>query len=215
MAAADQPITYVLTLDAVQWGIAELKRAKVHPFFLAYLHLRKRGSEDGTQSMITADWDELGTYLAVSGGPPGKPFYRPIWNGNVQDVGRYWLNPNIAGSYAPSSLRGVPRKVVDTNGSEFMLRSNHARLARRHLLYDDTISALAFAAFFYRNHGFVTDDVEPPEPHDLEHVLRRDFRFMDNDDDEFDLLFRSVVPASSIVGDWFVDIDDDPVGVEE
>jgi hypothetical protein len=211
MAAAEQPTTYVLTLEAVRWGIAELKRSKVHPFFLAYLHLRKHASEQGTDTGISADWDELGEYLAVPGGPPGKPYYRPVWNGNVNNVSRYWLNPNIAGSYAPSSLRGVPRKVIDTNGSQFILRPNHTQRALTHLLYNGTISSLAFAAFFYRDHGFAADDL--PEPADLEMVLRRDLRFAD-DDDDFKLLFHTVIPGSSTVKQWFIDIDDDPAGVE-
>ena len=71
-------------------------------------------------------------------------------HGPADDVGRYWLNPNIVGSYAPSSIRGIPRKVIDSDGSEFILRPNHAQLARTYLLYNDTLSSLAFAALCLR-----------------------------------------------------------------
>jgi hypothetical protein len=203
---------YVLSIDAVRWGIAELKRTRVHPFFLAYLHLRQRASEQGVDTGIQPEWDRLGEYLAVRGGPPGKPFYRPVWNGNVSDPSHYWLNRNIAGSYAPSSLRTVPRMVIDTVGSEFSLLPDHAELAKKHLLYDGTVSAFALAAFFYRDFGFVTsepDDV--PGRDDLVAVLVDDFGL---DIDDRVTLFDPDPPAETSVGQWFVDISDDAIGAE-
>lgn len=197
MAAEEgQRRTFVLTAGAVHWAIDELKGAKIHPFFLAYLHLCRQSFDMNTRSMIAPHWDELAEVLRVPGGPPGKPYYRPFWNGNVDDPARYWLNPNIAGSYAPSSLRALPRNVVDTSGSEFALKAGHPQLALRHLLYDEPVSALALASFFYRNYGFTTPGPEM-NPADLAEVLRADYRFAEQD---FTVLFSSAIPQDM---DWF------------
>jgi len=189
MAAADttQPNIYFLTLDVVRWGIAELRNHKIHPFYLAYLQLRKQAAIQGSTSDITPHWDELAEYLAVAGGPPGKPFFRPTWHRDVEPSG-LWLNPNIAGSYAPSSIRGVPRKVVDVDGSDYSLLPDHAQLARDHLLYGEPVSPIALAAFVYRDFGFVMDGDTDFEQEALESTVRKDWRFADSDPD-FSLLF--------------------------
>jgi hypothetical protein len=195
---------YVLTLPAVRWGINTLKGTKVHPFFLAYLHLRKRSAEEGSD-VVSAQWDELGELMRVPGGPPGKPYYRPFWHGNVDDPGRYWLNRNIAGSYAPSSLRNVPLKIVEIVGSEFRLRPHHAQLARQHLLLDQPLSAIALAAFFYRNFAFTVQPPAAPSPFDLPEVFREDFHFASQDDEEYAVLFDEGIPPEM---DWFEPVAD-------
>jgi hypothetical protein len=71
------------------------------------------------------------------------------------------------------------------------------------------MSFLAFAAFFYRNHGFITTDL--PEPDDLEMVMRCDLHFV-GDDDDFGLLFHTVIPST--VEQWSSALDDSPTGIE-
>lgn len=207
MAAADEDRTFVLTAPAARWAIATLRAAKVHPFFLAYLHLRKRAADEGNP-VIAPHWDELGELLRVPGGPPGKPYYRPFWNGTVDDPGRYWLNRNIAGSYAPSSLRNVPTRVIETVGSEFSLKPSHAALARQHLLYDQPLPAIAVAAFFYRNYGFHSPPPHTPSPFDLVLILRDDFQL--EDDAEFSQLFHDGLEIDpGQVEPWFELLDED------
>lgn len=209
MAAAEQTQeVHVLTLEAIRWAIDALKSVRIHPFFLAYLHLRKQAAEQGTADDIAPDWDELGTYLAVRGGPPGKPYYRPLWNGKGVDPGRYWLNPNLAGSYSPSSIRNVPMRVVDINGSHFSLKPDHAQLALKHLLYDEPVSTIALAAFLYREFGLISS--RAPAPSDLGDMLREDFHYLPSDE-EFSLLFGSAIPTS--VDRWFEPLDANTVGV--
>lgn len=197
--------TYVLTLPAVRWAIDELRGSKIHPFFLAYLQLRKNAAEEGG-GVIVPHWDELGDLLSVAGGPPGKPYYRPFWHGDVDDPGRYWLNRNIAGSYAPSSVRAVPRQVVDIIDGEYSLKPNHAELAVEHLLYGEQVSAIALAAFFYRDYGFTAAPPGAPSPFDLPPVLRDDFRF--GGDDDFALLFHDGIPQVDF--SWFEPFADEP-----
>ncbi len=210
-AITTQPPVFVLTLEAVRWGIDTLKKQKIHPFFLAYIHLRKRAVELGMDSDISADWEELAQYLPVKGGPPSKPYYRPFWHGKSTEPGRYWLNPNLAGSYAPSSLRDVPYKVIDTSGSHFSLKPDHAGLAREHLLFDEPVSCFALAAFFFRDFGISTPSAVVPAVSDLLAVFRNDFNFLPQDP-HFDVLFSLEQPTD--VQLWFEPLDADTVGVE-
>ena len=165
----------------MQWAISDLQSQRIHPWFLAYLHLRQRSIEQGSSDDIEPHWEELARYMRVSGGPPGKPFYRPLWNGKGSDPGRFWLNPNLAGSYSPSSVRELARKVVDTHGSHFELRPNHAEAAFKYLLNETRVSALALAAYLFRDFGFAAD--RPLEPPDLAAVLRQTFYFAPGDPD--------------------------------
>ena len=54
-----------------------------------------------------------------------------------------WLNENVAGSYAPSSLRPDQpfRQVVNISGRKYSLPTNHAQLAFEHqMCIRDSIS---------------------------------------------------------------------------
>lgn len=201
---------YVLTLEAVRWGVRELMAQRIHPFFLAYLHLRKEAARQESEQDIRPNWDELGEFMRVSGGPPGKPYFRPLWHGKATDPGRYWLNPNLAGSYAPSSLRDVPYRVIDTNGSRFSLRPDHAELAREFLLYRETVPVVALGAYLYRDFAIVADAF--PQPLDLARLVYRDFAFGRGSVGEAAALFSS--EASGGPGVWFEPLSADTPGVE-
>jgi hypothetical protein len=198
----------VVTVEAVQWAISDLQAQRVHPWFLAYLHLRQRAVEQGSSDDIEPHWDELGRYMRVSGGPPGKPFYRPLWNGKGSDPARFWMNPNLAGSYSPSSVRELVRKVVDTRGSHFELRPDHAEAAFEHLLNGTRVSALALAAYLFRDYGFAAD--RPLDPMDLSRVLKQTFYFLPGDPD-FAQLFVEIV--SPDVQTWFEPLGADTLGI--
>jgi len=185
---------------------------RIHPFFLAYLFLRRWAAEQGTPDDIQPDWDGMAAYIRVDGGPPGKPYLRPLWHGKSKDPGRYWLNPNIAGSFSPSSLRELPRNVIDTSGSHFSLRDEHPRLALEHFLYGKSVSAIAFAAYLYRDFGFTKPSLI--EIKDLVLLLRQDFHYT-SDDGEFATLFTVEAPPESAVAfDFFEPLTPDTPGVE-
>lgn len=200
-ASSSEPAgpTLVLTIPAVRWALEELRASKIHPFFLAYLQLRKRAAEEGS-STIMPHWDELADLLRVRGGPASKPYYRPFWHGDLDPAG-YWLNRNIAGSYAPSSIRAVPLEVVEIVDGEYSLRPDHARLALENLLYGERVCGAALGTFFYRNYGFSAPPREIPGPLDLLPVLRRDFRFENSGD--FEVLFHDEIPGGEKDWDWF------------
>ena len=176
---------YVLRIETVRWAIERLRQREIHSFFIAYLHLRRQAGRQGSTDDIAADWNDLGVFLEVPGGPDGKPYFRPFWTGG-RSHGQEWLNQNIAGSYAASSLREVPKKVIEVNGSHFVLRPQHWQRAREHLLYGGKAPLWPTAIFLYRDFGFEMDVGRQ----ELLEVCRGDFGYRSPDDDlEFEELF--------------------------
>lgn len=182
----------IIALPAVKWAISELKRPKIHPFFLPYLVLRRHSVVSGSNQDLTPNWvDEVGKLLAVPGGPPTRPYYRPFFDKDVRDESRYWMNRNLAGSYAPSSIRKLAGQLVSGSGSNYSLESEHFQRAASSLIGGVPIDALAFSAFLFRDHGFITSEADGPQI--LIDALRAIFRFdhSSQGDQEFQALFSS------------------------
>jgi hypothetical protein len=201
-AEGSQPV-FVLTTGVVRWGIEELLSRKVHTFFPAFLEIRRAAvmGGAGVESSTAAqpDWGNLERYFRVPGGPPRKPNFRPFWHGSKKE-GQGWMNGNIAGSYAPSSIRKLPLKVVQVSSSGYDLRESSTQNALKHLLYGQTLPVLPLAAFYYRNFGFTTDGPALP-PNGLIDIFKGDFGFRtDAEMAEFDLLFSADIPDRT---DWF------------
>ncbi|MFT4086186.1 MAG: hypothetical protein QM658_03375 [Gordonia sp. (in: high G+C Gram-positive bacteria)] len=182
MTIPDEP-RKVLTLDAVHRSIEALHKPFIHEQFLAYLHIRKRGIEGGSMMNIEPDWSEVGRWLKVDGGPPNKPFYRPISSRTKHDPSGYWLNPNIPGSYAPSSLRRVSQFMLDLEGA-FTLSPNHAEEALEAHLKGKPQPAWMFAGYFLRNYSF---DPGASTVEDLIDAFCTVFRFGSDEVDPDDL----------------------------
>jgi hypothetical protein len=194
---ADQRVL-VLTETVIRWGIEELRDRKVHAFFPAYLEIR-RELEAESGSAVQPDWSVLGRLFRVPGGPPKKPYFRPFWH-QTRSAGQNWLNENIAGSYAPSSIRKVPATVVQPDGSGYALRDHHAELALKNLLYGEQLPAYPLVVFYYRNFGFTTDGPALP-PDGLIDIFRDEFGFRDEaETEEFATLFSTDIPDRT---DWF------------
>ncbi|MEV7125937.1 hypothetical protein [Streptomyces sp. NPDC093260] len=156
---------YVVSTEVVRWAIDTLTTRRIHPFFLAYLYLHGLTPDEGAPTPVMPIWTDLGKYLTMPGGPPKKPYYRPLFQ-EISKPERYWLNANLAGSYAPSSLRQVPRRIVDvSDDGHFLLKEDSATLVLEHLLYGEPALLLALSAFMLRNYGFKSDEGLPNEWH--------------------------------------------------
>lgn len=190
----------MLRPEVVAACIDDLWSRDIHAHFGAYLHLRQQAGRLGSMSGIQPDWNALKQYLAVPGGPPRRPFLRPFWKGK-KTSNQEWLNDNLAGSYAPSSLRQRLRMIVEVDDSgRYTLREGHDALALEHLLYGQPLSVIALASFLFRDYAFITaGSIEPVE---LAAVFRTEFGYRSpNDDTEFASLYSLDVP--SIDEDWF------------
>lgn len=166
---------YVISAQSVQWAIGELKNQSIHPFFIAYLVLRKRSMELG-ESTFTVDWEaEIASYLRVDGGGETRPYYRPFFNQKVQDESRYWLNRNLAGSFAPSSIRRAAGSIASGAGRSYTLSDNHVEKASKTLLKDVPVNIHALAIYLLRNRLFGGN--LPPNHQDAILAFRKLFIF--------------------------------------
>jgi hypothetical protein len=191
MSVANDEYVYVLTQARARQAIEILLGRQTHQFFIAYLFLRRTAAREGRTDGLYLDFAEVGEFLQVTGGPAGKPFLRPFWKGQ-RDAHQEWLNANLAGSYAPSSLRGVPLRVVDIDADRrFSLREDHWDLALKHLLMDVPMPVLPLAAFLFRDHGLVSE--ADPDPLHLVTIFQQEFGY--DDDVEFNVLYDLDVPA--------------------
>ncbi|GAB05005.1 hypothetical protein M2359_000858 [Gordonia amarae] len=180
------PPRKVLTVDAVRRSIETLHKPFIHEQFIAYLHIRKRGVEDGSMIDIEPRWGDVSALLAVDGGPPNKPHYRPVSSRTKHDPAGYWLNPNIPGSYAPKSLRSVSRFMLDSAGN-FTLPNDHAQQSLVAHLKGKRQPAWPFAGYFLRNYSF---DPSAATASDLIEGFRHVFRFdATGPGTDFDVLF--------------------------
>lgn len=189
---------HLLTVDAVKWSLGELTGRRIHEWFLPYLQLHRRAQLDSGE--IDPRWLELEPLLEMPGGPPNKPNYRPFHSRSSKGGASFWFQKNLAGSYAPSSMRSSVRYFHD--GTQFRLPVDHVDWARKHLLFDHPVSAYAMGGYFLRNFGFAPSEGQPSAA-DVVVGLRQWFEL--SDDGMFDTLFDASVPEVDF--EWFAPSD--------
>lgn len=100
-------------------------------------------------------------YLRAEGAPPRSPYVRPF---KSRGRGLEFVNINVSGSYAPSSIREAGKfvDVVDVEGTgqdaNYILIEDHAHAALNSLLSNKKVRAASLAAFLYRDYGFVLEE---------------------------------------------------------
>jgi hypothetical protein len=195
---------WVLKAGMVRQCMGILRAQSIHPFFPAYLHIRRTAAAEGSRVGIRPIWEELGRLLEVAGAPSTHPYFRPFTTASGESD-QEWLNPNIAGSYAPSSLRAgqPPLQVVEVGAGRgrFNLREMHWELARVHLLDGKKVPLTPLAAFFLRDFAFENYDAVPTDDD-----LRRGFieMFGYNDDEDGPREVAHLYDVSIQAGeDWF------------
>lgn len=144
----------VLKIDAVRLSIQELHRSNVHEQFLAYLFARKWAIEQGTLTRIKPNMNEIKAILEVPGGPPNKPYFMPISSRTRKHISGHWLNPNPAGSYAPSSLREASSFMRGAAPRSYDLPDNHAQQSLDNHLNGVRQEVWQLAAYLLRNYSF-------------------------------------------------------------
>lgn len=208
MSEASAGPTWVLKVDAVRAGIEGLQAIPIHPYFLAYLHLRQRAGLAGGDTELKPVWKDLGPYLEVAGATTKHPYFRPFWDG-AAGAGQHWLNGNLAGSFAYSSLRAAspPMLVVDYDEASrtFSLKPKHWQLAQEHLLHGNKIPAESIALFLLRDYGFMTDWGKAPTSDDLVELFATEFGY-GNAWTEFNYLYDRVDADNARV--WFERLPD-------
>lgn len=187
---------HVLTIQVIKDGISALKKQRIHEHFPAYLQLRKLAVTTKKRTGLHPDWHDVGEFLKMPGGPPTKPNYRPFSSRKRRDEAGYWYNPNLAGSYAPSSMRKTSGFML--NGDSYELPIDHAAQAFEQLLGRVKIPAWALASYYLRNYGFVFDGEGDHD--ELIAAFKSEFCFQQGTD--FNLLFNDSPPDPEPAS-WF------------
>ncbi len=179
MAEKEQPDDrpfYVFTVEAIQRSFETLKRIKSHEHFPGYLAILRALKRSGEEVARSADIVEFyDRYLRVEDAPPTNPYIQPFRS--RYKGGSLLFNRNVAGSYAPSSLRqGSFSDVVEVEGDRrnatYRLRDDHASLASQRLLNGDKLPVGALATFLYRDYGL---RLEAPEPQRVIGLFQHEF----------------------------------------
>ncbi|MGC4957884.1 hypothetical protein ACLQ2P_32210 [Actinomadura citrea] len=189
---------HVLTVGTVKAGISVLKAQFIHEHFPAYLHLRKLAVASGSTTNLNPNWKDVSDLLKMPGGPPTKPHYRPFSSVKRKDESGYWYNKNLAGSYAPKSMRTNSAFMLDTNGEKYKLPPDHTQEAYTRLLRREKVPAWAVASFFLRNYGFIFEG--EGGYNELISAFKMEFGFEQGND--FDILFEDREPEP-FSDSWF------------
>ena len=157
MAEATEPATYVFTQAAVLRSIRKLERCQIHEHFAGYLAILRAIKNHNGLPVRSADISDFhDQYLRVVGAPDKAPYVRPF---KSRGQGLETFNANVAGSYAPSSLRSKGKliDVIEVTGvgrdASYGLHNDHAALARERLL-TSKVPVGALTVFMYRDYGF-------------------------------------------------------------
>lgn len=188
---------YVPSVEAVRRAIHSLVHTKSHEHLPGYLAIYKAQAERGGKPAHMVDIQKFhDDYLRVEDAPEKSPFIRPF---RSRGVGLKLLNVNVAGSYAPSSVRtaGTFPSVVEVRGEgmdgSYSLPEGHAALAVANLLGGHRIPVAALAIFLLRDYGV---RLQHQRIRSYVDAFREEFRFRGIIDEEravFDTLFEDDV----------------------
>ena len=197
-------MAYVVRKRIVAQCLSRLREQKTHTHFPGYLHLQRRASQLGRLEDLQPDFLLFfDRFFSVGDHPLGLPYIKPFTERKASPS-NLWLNENVAGSYAPSSLRtGQPfRKVVTIEQRKYSLLPDHARRAFEYLLYTTPVQAADLAVVLYRDFGLRDDSLTIE---DLIGVFAYEFGYLNRPGDElnedFSILF-SLETAKTWDEDW-------------
>lgn len=203
LTAAESGTRYILNPNKVQESLTVLRQLGAHQTLPGYLCVQRTAAReqrlDHLHPQFRSFFDE---FLAPTGAPPKRPYLNPF----VAADGSMWLNSNVAGSYAPSSLREVSplRRVLTMADNAYHLLPQHWQLAREALLYGRQISVLALATFLYRDRGIVA---VAPTTQQLIEAFQGEFGYLDETGaptEAYRHLYADYELEESSLMEWFI-----------
>jgi hypothetical protein len=196
---------FVIKKDLIALSIEKLRAKKTHSLFAGYLHLQQRFAQLNRLDDLRPDFLQFyKNFFFIANHPLGTPYIK-LFTEQKPSQKNFWLNNNVAGSYAPSSLRANQpfRKVVDIAEKKYSLPLDHHVRAFEHLLYEDKVSAVHLSIVLYRNYGFQGQKIEIS---DIIDTFLYEFgyskNFKDAPDESFFTLFDTKIDES-VLGDIF------------
>lgn len=194
----------VIRQSIVARSLTRLREQKTHTLFAGYLYLQQRATQLGRLNDLQPEFLQFyKQFFEVVNHPLGTPYIK-IFTEQKASPRNLWLNENVAGSYAPSSLRpNQPfRKVVEIKEREYSLPPDHAMSALKYLLYGKPVQVADLVILLYRDYGFIKKTFAIQ---DLISVFAYEFGYVDKHEampnEDFNLLF-SLETAAHWDEDW-------------
>jgi hypothetical protein len=151
---ASPPPIFVPTIDCVKRSIERLIAAHANPVTPGYLCLLNAASKAGRANRLKPKFRQFfDRYFRAGEAPDNKPYVVPF--GRTESGEALLFNQNVAGSYAPSSMRDVNPlfDVLEIGETGYSLLKGHAESVRERIL-PRPLPACATACFLYRDFGF-------------------------------------------------------------
>lgn len=173
MSQGEAKSEFFVTSDAARIALAKLPTLIVHPQFWGYLAAVETSVRERRLVNLRVNFGSFfERYLTVTGAPREKPYLQPFSesaSGTAQ-----LFNRNVAGSYAPSSVREVApiRAVLGfekvQNVAKHRLKPDHEEIAAK-VLVGQRVPAHSLATFLLRDHRIA----RMPSQSEPESVLRQ------------------------------------------
>lgn len=154
-------MTYVIRKQSVARSLLRLREQKTHTLFAGYLYLQQRSAQLHRLEDLQPDFASFfKQFFLVGNHPLGTPYIK-LFTEQKASAKNLWLNENVAGSYAPSSLRPEQpfRQVVNIVERKYSLPFDHAQRTRKHLLYSIPVQVADLSVVLYRDFGLFDDVV--------------------------------------------------------
>jgi hypothetical protein len=173
--------TYTLKPEVVRECLHTLIDESIHRMYPGYLCLHQQSAIEGRLTGLSFPYNEFfDDYLRVTGDESDKPYFVPFSSDNtsLEDL---WLNYNVSGTYAPSSLRSTAplMKIAEIekggHNSEWGLVDGHWRVARLELCDGNRIPAESLAAYLLRDYAFKVE--EQPSAYTLANTFAEEFGY--------------------------------------
>jgi hypothetical protein len=193
-------VPYVVRRQIVARCLSRLREQKTHTLFAGYLYLQQRASQlDRLEDLQPEFLPFFKQFFLVGNHPLGAPYIK-LFTEQKASTKNLWLNENVAGSYAPSSLRpGQPfRKVVNIEGRKYSLPFDHAHRALTHLLYSVPVQVADLSVVLYRDFGLLGDSMTID---DLIDIFAYEFGYAKEPGSETDEKFR-ILYSRKTTKDW-------------
>lgn len=190
---------YLIRKQVVAQSLHHLREQKTHTLFAGYIYLQQRACQLRRLNDLQPEFlPFFKQFFFVGNHPLGAPYIK-LFTEQKASTENLWLNENIAGSYAPSSLRlGQPfRKVVNIEGKTYSLPPDHAKRAFEHLLYFKPIQVADLAIVLYRDFGLLDDSINIQ---DIVDIFAYEFGYSDKQgakpNEDFQTLYSLETPQN-------------------
>ncbi len=181
---------YLFKVETIKKALETLANVRSHEHFPGYLALLRDRSKLNAVSNSDTIIKFYKEFLFVIDAPVSRPYLRPFRSRGVGNPITLYQK-NVAGSYAPSSIRnnGPLSKIININSASYELINEHWKIALTEMLSGHKLPFISTMAFLLRDYAF---RMLYPNIEILISIFRTEFSISnetENGDDIYEALF--------------------------